>query len=358
MKIANSLSRQIILSMSAVVLCVIALAVVGSYVFYAVLWTFWPPSDPDLHAWLPTGPEWAWIGLTTFVSLAVGAVVAIKLSRRILMPLNAVAAGLRRLADGDLEARAMACDRPSTEAALLVDDFNGLARRLKRMVQEQSFWNAAIAHELRTPLTILRGRLQGLAEGVFAPDQAQFYSLLAQVEGLTRLIEDLRAVGLADNGYLEVHLRSADLAEAIETDARLFEPGLLACGFFLHLDLLRQPVQCDPARIRQALLAMLDNLRQHATPGHVSVRLRRQDGLTTLSVADEGPGIDKAFAAHVFEPFQRGERSRSRAQGGSGLGLAVVRAIALAHAGTVTCQSLANGGTVFELSWPDPGVDL
>jgi len=189
MKIANSLSRQIILSMSAVVLCVIALALVGSYVFYALLWVFWPPSDLDMDEWLPSGMEWAWMALITCISLAVGAVVAIKLSRRILMPLNSVAASLRRLADGDLDARATASDRSLAEATLLVDDFNSMAIRLKRMAEEQSFWNAAIAHELRTPLTILRGRLQGLAEGVFTPDQAQFYSLLNQVEGLTRLIE-------------------------------------------------------------------------------------------------------------------------------------------------------------------------
>jgi len=103
---------------------------------------------------------------------------------------------------------------------------------------------------------------------------------------------------------------------------------------------------------------MLDNLRRHATPGNVAVRLSSQDGLNTLSVADEGPGIEEAFATHIFEPFQRGESSRSRAQGGSGLGLAVVRAIALAHAGSVTCLNLDNGGTLFELSWPDQLVAI
>jgi two-component system sensor histidine kinase AdeS len=178
------------------------------------------------------------------------------------------------------------------------------------------------------------------------------------VEGLTRLIEDLRVVGLADNGYLEVQIQSANLAEEIKADACLFEPGLQACGFVLHLDLLERPVQCDPARIRQALLAMLDNLKRHATPGNVTVRLGNQDGLNTLSVADEGPGIAEAFATHIFEPFQRGESSRSRAQGGSGLGLAVVRAIALSHGGRATCRNLDNGGTLFELSWPDQLVAI
>ncbi|WP_412071378.1 ATP-binding protein [Pseudomonas sp. FEN] len=349
---AKGLSRQIILSMSAVVLCVIALAVVGSYVFYALIWVFWPPSDVEMDEWLPTGVEWAWMGLTTCVSLAVGAVVAIKLSRRILMPLNSVAENLRKLANGDLDARAVAGDQSLGEAALLVDDFNSMAKRLKRMAEEQAFWNAAIAHELRTPLTILRGRLQGLAEGVFEPDTMQFYGLLSQVEGLTRLIEDLRVVGLADSGYLELNLQEADLATELEANAKLFEPSLQTAGFALQLDLQVRPVRCDPARIRQALLALLDNIRRHATPGNVLVHLSCWDNVNYLRVKDEGPGIDEAFAKHIFEAFQRGENSRSRAQGGSGLGLAVVRAIALAHGGAVTCRHVENGGTLFELSWP------
>ncbi|MEN4946395.1 ATP-binding protein [Pseudomonas proteolytica] len=354
MNLGNSLSRQIILSMTAVVLCVIALAVVGSYVFYALLWTLSPPTELELEAdeWLPSGVEWLWMGLTTCVSLGVGVAVAIKLSQRILMPLNSVAASLRRLADGDLDARAAAPDLSLGEAALLVDNFNSMASRLKRMAEEQAFWNAAIAHELRTPLTILRGRLQGLAEGVFQPDTSLFYSLLGQVEGLTHLVEDLRVVGMGDNGYLALELRNVELAEALEAEARLFEPSLENAGFALHLQLRQGLVHCDPGRMRQALRALLDNIARHATPGNVSVQLGNDERGHFLRVADEGPGIDEAFAVHIFDAFQRGETSRSRAQGGSGLGLAVVRAITLAHGGAVACRTLVSGGTVFELSWP------
>lgn len=354
MSVNNSLSRQIILSMTAVVLCVIALAVVGSYVFYALLWTLSPPTELELESdsWLPSSVEWAWMALTTCISLGVGVAVAVKLSRRILMPLNSVAASLRSLADGDLDARAVAPDLSLGEAALLVDDFNSMANRLKRMAEEQAFWNAAIAHELRTPLTILRGRLQGLAEGVFEPDTSQFYSLLSQVEGLTRLVEDLRVVGMGDNGYLNLDFKTVELADALEAEVRLFEPSLNSVGFVVLLDLREGPVHCDPARMRQALLALLDNIRRHATPGIVSVQLSSNEHSNVLRVSDEGPGVDAAFATHIFDAFQRGESSRSRAQGGSGLGLAVVRAIALAHGGAVTCRTLINGGTLFEISWP------
>ncbi|WLI08609.1 ATP-binding protein [Pseudomonas sp. FP597] len=358
MKAANSLSRQIIVSMSAVVMCVIALALVGSYIFYALLWTFSPPTELEMQSdeWLPSGVEWVWMGLITCVSLGVGAAVAVKLSKRILAPLNSVAASLRSLADGDLDARAVVPDLSLGEAALLVTDFNSMANRLKRMAEEQAFWNAAIAHELRTPLTILRGRLQGLAEGVFAPDTAQFYSLLGQVEGLTRLVEDLRVVGMGDNGHLKLTLREMELADALEAEARLFEPSLNSAGFVLQLNLRSGLVHCDADRMRQALLALLDNIRRHATPGIVSIELGSDEHGHFLRVADEGPGVDAAFAEHIFDAFQRGESSRSRAQGGSGLGLAVVRAIAIAHGGAVTCRSVMNSGTLFELRWP--GVSL
>ncbi|KAG1087188.1 hypothetical protein G6F40_013774 [Rhizopus arrhizus] len=83
------------------------------------------------------------------------------------------------------------------------------------MESERAMWHAAIAHELRTPVTILRGRLQGLAEGVFQPDESQFRSLLAQVEGLSRLIEDLRVLSLSDNARLDVRRARTDVVAEV-----------------------------------------------------------------------------------------------------------------------------------------------
>lgn len=152
MRLPSGLSRQIVLSMSAVVFGAILLSVLGSYAFYAWLMTYSPQSMSGPDDWMPSGPEWVWMALTTFVALALAVVVAVKLARRILMPLTSVAESLRRLAGGDLDARAATEDRSLGEASVLVDDFNAMAERLQRMSQEQLFWNAAIAHELRTPV--------------------------------------------------------------------------------------------------------------------------------------------------------------------------------------------------------------
>ncbi|PQV46653.1 ATP-binding protein [Paraburkholderia sp. BL21I4N1] len=348
----EGLSRQIALTMAAMAFGVTLLVVVTAYAFYYLMFRYWP-DDYNQPGWIPTGPEWIWLVSTTVAGLALSLVVAVNLARRILVPLNSVADSIRRVAQGDLSVRANAGDRSLREAALLADDFNALADQLQRVTEEQAFWNAAIAHELRTPVTILRGRLQGLAEGVFTPDESQFRSLLTQVEGLTRLIEDLRVISLAESGHLDLQLQEADLADDVRAVVEVFRDALQAAGQQPVLDLHERHMRCDPVRIRQALLALLENARRHALPGSIRIQTRLEQGMCRLRVEDEGPGIPAELAPHMFEAFRRADNSRSG--GGSGLGLAVVAAIAHAHGGEAACRPAAGGGTCFELRWPDDG---
>lgn len=352
------LSRQIALSMMAMALGATLLVVLTSFAFYSLWEKYWPDNFPA-DSFVPTGPEWAWLISTTLVSLGLAVFVAVNLARRILAPLNSVTDSIRRVAQGDLSARALADDRSLGEATQLVDDFNVLADKLQRMSEEQIFWNAAIAHELRTPVTILRGRLQGLAEGVFDPDEGQFRSLLLQVDGLNRLIEDLRVVSLAESGHLDLSLKQADLAAEVRSVVDLVGESLAKVGQHAVLDIQVDHAWCDPARIRQALLALLENSRKHAVPGLVRIEASKVDGRYRLSVSDEGPGIPDAFLPYAFTAFRRSQDARGS---GSGLGLAVVAAIARAHGGQARCGTIAQGGTVFEICWPerelieDPGT--
>ena len=132
-----------------------------------------------------------------------------------------------------------------------------------------------------------------------------------------------------------------------------FATPLAEKGFHLQQELdAGLLVECDAMRVRQALMALLENALRHADPGKLRVRLEQADGDCRLSVEDDGPGIDSALAADIFEAFRRGDPSRSRKSGGSGLGLAVVKAIAEAHGGQAICQASAKGGSCFVLSWP------
>ena len=350
---APGLSRQILWSMGAVGVGMAVAVMVGLYTFYTLWIMFYPESGlaPPENL-IPTWPEWIFMGLLVLAAMAVAVVAAQRLSRRLLTPLNSVADSVRRVARGELHARAVAGDRSLGETAALVDDFNSMAERLERTAHELVTWNAAIAHELRTPVTILRGRLQGLAEGVFAPDEAQFRSLLGQVEGLSRLIDDLRTLSLADGGHLNMRLASAPIADEIAELADLMGPALSEAGMHVELRLEQVNVVCDITRVRQALLALLDNARRYASPGRVLVEARVADGQLRIAVEDDGPGLKEELVAHVFEAFQRGDDSRARASGGSGLGLAVVRAIAQAHGGRAGYRRGDNGGAIFSITFP------
>ncbi len=348
----HGLRRQIVLAVALLVLSVMVATVIGSYVFYGLMFTYAPDHISNPGEWLPTGPEWGWILSSTLGAVALAAAVAIKLSQRLLVPLTSVAENLRRVSHGDLAARATGADGTVGEASLLVEDFNTMAERLERMASEQAFWNAAIAHELRTPVTVLRGRLQGLAEGVFLPEPKLFRSLLAQAEHLGGLIEDLRVVGLADSGHLSLRLERCRLADDIRGVVALLGPDLQAAGLAPALDLAEDEIDCDPGRMRQALLALLENARCHALPGTLRIVLDCAGGQARLAVSDDGPGIAPEAVAKVFEAFQRGEEARTRRPSGSGLGLAVVRAIAHAHSGQAACRPSAGGGTTFEIAWP------
>lgn len=352
MKEAGSLSRRIIRSIVSLALGTTLLSLLGSYAFYTVWFLLFPNSFPapdnSNSNWLPTPLEWGWMVLTTAVALSAAILFALKLSKPIVTPLNAVTESLRQVAQGNLSVRAKIDDHSLGEAAQLVRDFNVMAERLERMERERRFWNAAIAHELRTPVTVLRGRLQGLTEGVFEPAPALFRSLLTQVEGLGRLIEDLRLVGLAEHGRLELRQELTDLAVEVTAVVRAIESNLQEAGFVVSCQLEAQQVRCDPVRMRQALLALLENALRHAVPGPLRIQVRICEGMCLLQVEDCGPGVPEPLATQIFEAFQRGEPNGR----GSGLGLAVVQAIARAHGGDVTCRPSTLGGTAFDLRWP------
>lgn len=350
MKPTPGLRRQIIQSLAVMALGIIFLSVIGTYLFYAFALTYLPDSISDTM--VPSGVEMVWIICTIIASLSMAVFVAIRLSQRLITPLNSVAHSLREVAEGKLGARAPLDEQAMGETAQLVRDFNTMAERLQSMTREREFWNAAVAHELRTPVTILRGRLQGLAEGVFTPSNELFEGLLRQVEGLSCLIEDLRVLSLNESGHLEVQRISVRLAGELSSVLQAFAAPLAAKGFHvldeMDANLL---VECDAVRIRQALMALLENALLHADPGNLRVRLEQANGLCQLTVEDDGPGIDSALITDIFEAFRRGEPSRSRKNGGSGLGLAVVKAIAEAHGGHAAYHPKKVGSS-FVISWP------
>jgi len=354
----NGLSRQIALSMVKISLGISALTTITSWLFYYIIFSYLPEkySCDSTSPW-PDMSEWTLIIFTTLMGLVLSIFVAIKLSRRILLPLNSVANGIRNVAHGDLNSRAICDDQSLGEAASLVNDFNALVDKLQKTTEEQRFWHAAIAHELRTPVTILRGRLQGLSEGVFAPSESAFSGLLKQIENIGRIIEDLRVVSLAECGHLHLEIRGVSLASEVQAVVNLYAPIFLESGHQLHLDMKDGIAYCDPVRIQQALIVILENIRLHANPGDIFIQATIENNWCALCVKDSGPGIEPQLIPLIFQAFFKS--NAENAPKSTGLGLAVVDAIMKAHNGVATCKSELGHWSQFELGWPNhPPADV
>lgn len=345
---SGGLGREIIFSTITATVTSVFLAIAGLYIFYGVVIRVAPNLlFPLTDQWMPRGIEWIMILILCIVAVGIAVLVATRLARRIVKPLVSVAQSARRIADGDLKSRAERYEGSPSEATMLVEDFNLLADRLDRASDAVRRWNATIAHELRTPVTILSGRLQGLADGVFKPDPPLLRSLVTQVDALARLIEDLRTVSLMEGGQLDIRFQTVELAEEVETIVRLMQPGLEAAGFTIARSLDRGLCDVDTARIRQAMIALLENAKRHALPTQIEIVLRIEESRIRISVIDRGPGLSPEFAPYAFDPFRRYMDQGGTAKG-SGLGLSVVRAIADAHGGVATYETI-DGGACFSM---------
>jgi len=357
------LKRELAYTIAAVTGLALAGLIVAMTVFYFIVWQYFPhwyDDFSDSDDWRAALPTWR-DSLVFFVLWLTGTagtlLVAVRLTRRLSAPLDAVALAARRLAGGDLEARAKVDDSAFVETRQLVDDFNAMAARLAAADEELRVRNAAISHELRTPLTILRGRLQGFADGVFPPDQKAFEDLMGEVDGLTRIVDDLHLLGLANSGKFLVVVEPVDLAKEAAKVIALMEAELHRAGVTVRASLAQVSTEADGARIRQALLALLENVRRHAAPGLADVETCVVDGWAVLRVRDTGPGFPSGSEAQVFRAFWRADGSRSRKSGGSGLGLAVVQAIAEAHGGVALARNDAHsGGAMVEVRIPQSAL--
>ncbi|WP_258571159.1 ATP-binding protein [Flavimaribacter sediminis] len=306
----------------------------------------------NFQGWLPFEIEFSVLLLSIVPALMLTGWIAIRLTRRILAPLNSLATGAQRIAAGDLSARADPGDLPLSETALLISDFNTMASRLQDMTNNLITWNAAIAHELRTPLTILCGKIQGVVDGVIVADERLFHSLLLQINSLGRLVDDLRVVSLSESGHLDLRKDRMDLSEQIGSVIEVVRAPLIESGFRLETNLVDIEIFADGDRIRQALHALLENVRRYAVPGLLNIETLRLNNNILIRVEDSGPGLAPEFVKRAFEPFERADPSRSRHNGGSGLGLSVVRVIAEGHGGESSYRRSSRGGSIFEISLP------
>jgi signal transduction histidine kinase len=290
-------------------------------------------------------------------SLILGTIIFYQITR----PLSRMRRASQALAAGETNVQVPV--RSQDELGKVAEAFNQMAGKIVQQEQLRQQMVADVAHELRTPLTVMKANLEGMLDGLLEPTPAELGELHEEVQRLSRLIDDLRLLSLADTGQLTLTLEEAvDVRQIITRVVALLTPLAEAHEVTLADDVPEQPliVTADADRIQQALTNLVANGVRH-TPkgGRVRVTAVREKKTIHLSVIDSGPGIPADELPYVFNRFWRSDKSRSRHSGGSGLGLAIVKQIADLHQGTVTATSPGlgagspnNTGAIFTISLP------
>ena len=272
--------------------------------------------------------------------------------RRIAGPLDELSEAASRVAGGDLGARVEEPPRAPRPLRELVRSFNTMAERLAIDEAQRRDLLADVSHELRTPLAVIQGNVEAMIDGVHAADAEHLAGVLDETRVLTRLVEDLRTISLAEAGTLALHREPTDVDALIAEATNSFRSQAAAAGVALELDAPEDlPLaDVDPVRIREVVSNLVSNALRH-TPEGGTIRLtaRVEDGGRRLAIdiADSGTGIDPELLAHVFDRFAKGPGSR-----GSGLGLAIAKDLVEAHGGAISADSPPGAGTTIRFSLP------
>jgi signal transduction histidine kinase len=300
------------------------------------------------------------VALSGLGSLAIALAVGLFIGRTISDPLRSLAGTARRMAQGDLSARAASLRRDeigqlSRQFNAMAESLEGSFRDLRSERDSLKRFVADASHELRTPITAL-ATFNELLQGSAAEDPAarseflrESQQQLARLQWITSNLLDLSRL---DAGIAGLSLGRHAAADIVEAAAAVHRAAAREKDISLSLAPVDGGlvVSCDRTRVEMALSNLVANAVKFSPPGGtVGIGAEGRDGRAVFTVTDGGPGISAEDLPMIFERFYRG---RAAAKEGAGLGLAIVQSVARAHGGSVSVQSRPGAGSTFTLEIP------
>lgn len=276
------------------------------------------------------------------LALVVGFVSFGRAVRRMAGPIGDVMDAAARVANGDYAARAPV--RGPREVRELAASFNDMAERIEASELQRRNLLADLTHELRTPLAVIRGRVEGMLDGLYPPDEVHLGLVARQTEVLARLLDDLQTLSKAEAGALDLHRARADAGELVEGSVSAYRTQAEGAGVDLVAEVADDLGELDVDRVRigEVLSNLVTNaLRYTPARGRITVSASRAPEGIAFAVSDTGPGIPPDALPHVFDRFAKSSESR-----GAGLGLAIARTLVRAHGGTISAESSPSGTTI------------
>lgn len=270
-------------------------------------------------------------------------------------PLESLFNAIHAVGEGNLSVRVP--EEKSDMYSDLIKRFNKMVGELERAEQQRRNLTADIAHELRTPLHIIQGNLEGIIDGVYQPTSEHINNTLDETKLLTRLVNDLQTLSLAETGQLPLHPSRFLLADLIHDLTSSFSAQAESQNIALKTSIAipSQFLTGDYDRLNQALSNLISNALRH-TPEGGSVLLETESAYSPeravrISIRDTGAGIASEDLPYIFDRFWRADKSRTE-RAHTGLGLAIVKQLILAHGGTISVESELGKGTTFIIELP------
>jgi len=302
----------------------------------------------------PFGPH-GFPGLGILIAVLTSGLVCYFLARYVTTPVVRLREATRRLASGDLTARA-GVSRGHDEIAELVRDFDRMAERIESLVNAQSRLLNDISHELRSPLARLNVALDLLRRKTGPEAQNSIDRIEREADRLNELIGRLLTIArleAGNNSMQGARIGLRELIQEIVQDAD-FEAQSRNC----HVRFAAGDeccVQGDSGLLRSAVENVVRNAicytAEH-TDVHVRLECAENSGQAVIAIADSGPGVPEDALDKLFRPFYRLDDSRMRETGGVGLGLSITERAVRLHGGSVRAMNRPQGGLVVEIRLP------
>ena len=266
--------------------------------------------------------------------------------RTIMVPVNEITEKARRIANGSYGVQIQT--RYADEIGELAHTINELSVKISQNEKMQAEFISQLSHELRTPLTVINGWSETLlADENMDEDTRQGMKIISrEASRLTEMVIDLLDFTRMQDGRMTLTVEQTDLRAEFEDTVFMYGSRLAQEGItleYLDDDTDIPEISCDPKRLRQVFLNILDNAAKHGGAGkRIEAAISYEDEHVVIRIRDFGPGIPEDEIPLVTKKFYKGSSSAR----GTGIGLAVCDEIVQMHNGTLTLENAEGGGTL------------
>ena len=272
--------------------------------------------------------------------------------RTILFPLNAIIKKAKRITSGSYGMQIQT--KYDDEIGELAQTINEMSAQISQNERIQREFISSLSHELRTPLTAIAGWSETLlANETLDPETERGMKIISrETKRLTEMVVELLDFTRIQDGRMTLNMKEADIRAEFEDTVYMYSNRLTQDDItleYLDNDDDIPEIMCDPERMRQVFLNILDNAAKHGASGQrIEASMNLEGEYVVVRIRDYGPGIPEDELPLVKKKFYKGS-SRAR---GTGIGLAVCDEIVDMHRGLLTLENAQGGGTLVTVSLP------